>query len=233
MLARELPQEGTCDFVEMLPRSSEGTSWEGGACLREVPGQDAAFRHERHKDPEASRTRDSAPVCRVVRSLLRWSLRRVLMPVGSSGGGESGRRSRRLEPGCCAAKVRGFRKRVGSGSKSQGAPRRIDPVPPSGPPASPRNWVGSRVDKFLHACRGTIARRWFMAARRMHVTVASDPGPVGSTDSPIWTRKRLAVLLCRNQHRLACLWASLVRQLEISRVPRKSIPPPVDWGEVP
>jgi hypothetical protein len=71
VLARELPQEGTCDFVEMLPRSSEGTSWEGGACWREVTGQDAAFQHERHMDPEASSTRDSAPVCRVVRSLLR------------------------------------------------------------------------------------------------------------------------------------------------------------------
>jgi hypothetical protein len=29
-LARGLPPEGTCDFVEMLPRSSEGTSREGG-----------------------------------------------------------------------------------------------------------------------------------------------------------------------------------------------------------
>lgn len=206
----------------MLPRSSEGTSGEGGACLREVPGLDAAFRHERHKDPEASSTRDSAPVCRVVRSLVGWAWWRVLMPVGSSGGGVSGRQSRRKEPDCCAARFRGFRKRLSIEAKSSRGPRRIDPVPPTGPPASPRIRVGSRVDKFLHARRDLIARRWFIAARPLHVTVASDSGHDRPTDSPLWTRRLLGELLCRNQHRSACWWASLVRQPEFSRVPRSN-----------
>jgi len=109
-----------------------------------------------------------------------------------------------------------------SAQKSPGAPRKTDPVPPTGPPASPGNWVGSRVDKFLHARRGTIVRRWVIAAWPMHVTVAADRGHDSHTNSPIWTSMPLAEFLCRNQHRPACWWASLVKPVGISRVPRKT-----------
>jgi len=87
---RELVTSWKC--CRGLPRGHPG---------KEGPAGGRLLDRMQHFATNVTRTRRRAervtvrPVCRVVRSLLRWSWRRILMPVGSSGGGANGRQSRR------------------------------------------------------------------------------------------------------------------------------------------